>query len=248
MKRLQFKRAGFDCRNGNCPACAGGRKGDHGINGGRYCWGVQSDDGLYALVLDLSADEYPETVPEHVRLRQAHDRLSTDPIQKQCAISGSLSVHARLPQKKDDLTKPVEDVACHFLAGPGPCYGDGTFMAGEHVADVLALDAEGRILFDQPEAFWRRMEEKAERWLARARADAEETARWKVCPTCDGETFVPVEAVLVPSVALRALGLLALRQGGALHLDKAEVLGVLPESVKVTVASDGGLNVEVKTS
>jgi hypothetical protein len=244
VKRLSFRRTGFDCRNGNCPSCAAGHKGDHGISGGRYCWGVQSDDGLYALVLDLHADEYPETVPQSVRLRDATERL--DPACRPYTISGSLSIHSRLPQKQEDLLRPVKDVACHFLAGPGPCYGDGTFLAHEHVNDVLALDAEGRILFDQPEAFWQRLEAKSVTWIARAREEAAETARHRVCPLCNGDQFTPA-ADVNPHTVLRVLLALAKRAGGRVEITAEESRAAEPSTTPYTLEiTDGRMAVIVK--
>jgi len=194
MKRITQRRPGYDNRYG--PDAVP----DGGISGGSYYWGFLADEGDLALVLQLHADEYPDTIPEDVRSRLGHrdDFHRAHPL-------GSLTVHANAPVGRDQvLTSP--HAYCEFLGGD--CYDGWTSsLATERFADVLTRDVGGCILFDQPEAFWTRLAEQAEKLFPRVRADMVETAQWARCPTCNGRQTVGVGRVGVASWCPRCKGI-----------------------------------------
>jgi hypothetical protein len=178
--------AGFDCRK----KCSHDPKGDHGISGGRFYWILRGDDPRFAFVLVLHADEYPTTVEPHFlanRLARCREVLHEGII---LPWPGYLALHSTVPLDKSMVAENDRGSVhgCEYLDNV-PCYDGGSWNAGKDLAGVIAHDG-GRLLPDQPEAFWAVLEEVAQRDFIEATARADEAAHWMRCPTCNGERII----------------------------------------------------------
>lgn len=182
MKRTQQRVIGFDCRSGDCPACARGHRGDHGISGGRYHWIVTADEGDAAVSACIYAADYPATVDPSIR-REHIERQKSDIAERMFGPLGSYVVHAAYPTSREQVLTGSPS-ACDYI---GQCYAGGD---SSDVRFPFAYDAErGGILYDQPEEFWKALEERAAKDIARCRA-ARADREWMVCPECNGEQTV----------------------------------------------------------
>lgn len=234
MKRLSFKRPGYDCIRAVCQHTP---KGDHGISGGDYWWSVVTDEGDIALVLHLHADDWPETIPADIREQMWRSRRGDRPL-------GSLDLHTAFPPARDALLSQPAGL-CEYLKVP--CHNGGSWcLATERFIDVLAYDDVGRLLFEQPEAFWVRLEEEAQKRIPAIRERGAEVARWVLCPTCHGEQTVVNDGTPNPRTALRALAALIEERGGALHLSPGKLVAAKAANVTIRLAEDGGLHVAVE--
>jgi hypothetical protein len=154
-------RPGFDCRNGDCPSCACGRRDNHGIGSEQRYFTVIVPEA--ALTLNVSTPFYPETV-------------QASPNEYSCR---GLDLC---------LAWPVSTGAIAGAASPGDCEYIGKCYAGDEISLLRAdrffedrfVIAAGR---QQPESFWKAMHE-----LLLASMDAAAPARrLRQCACCKGE-------------------------------------------------------------
>ena len=139
ITRHAFEEQGYDCRHAPCKH---NPQGNHGINGGRWIFGVSSGDKAVSLTVLTSF--YPDTVPE------AH-RICGWP-RKQDDITGELVFHRAIP---------TGERRCEFLAGR-PCETEsGGFTICDEFAPLLADTFE-----PQPEAVWKKLESLLAEWEA----------------------------------------------------------------------------------
>lgn len=127
MKRTSEKRPGFNCGPGGRD-CQHETKGDHGISGGVWRYGVVSEDGQHGVTLTVLATEYPPSVDQ----RRFSDFM-------------------RHPQGEAICYHHASETAepCDLLPG-GKCTGDCSYLDGGRFWD----DHHQGEQFEQPESFW----------------------------------------------------------------------------------------------
>ena len=169
MERRFQKRPGFDCRNGNCPACAGGRRGDHGICSDRWIF-TAIKEGVGAITHVIYTPFYPPTV----NTRGFADR---DEFR-----SHGFDICLAWPTDDNSIAAGVEPQVCEYI---GKCY------AGEALS-LLYADKFMQERFtsgyaeNQSEFYWRGLEELLEGVI-----DKETPYRSKErCVCCDGKGVV----------------------------------------------------------
>ncbi len=181
MKRLSWKRPGYDCMHAPCQH---EKKGDHGISGGLYTWAVVTDEGDIGVDLCISAQEWPETIPVEKRVEMyLHERRRF----REGRLTGSIGIHSTFATDRDGLRPEAKGRLDCKLVTPC-CAVDSSYLAADGFAKVLQTGADGFPIFEQGEPFWQALEA----WLAERvpglrarRADL----RWYVCPLCHGEGF-----------------------------------------------------------
>jgi hypothetical protein len=135
--RLMFKREGYDCVHAPCKHTP---KGNHGIDGGERRYIVK--DGPVAVALQVLTSFFPETVPPAHRdcgWPARRDRLW-----------GCVDFHRATPTARDS-----QGQECPFVPG-GRCYAiDHGYTIADQFAPLMVA------AFEQPEPFWRRLEEMA---------------------------------------------------------------------------------------
>jgi hypothetical protein len=130
--RRAHRQPGFDCPRGNCPACATGRRDNHGIGSEQWYFTAIVKDA--ALTLNVSTPFYPETVkssPNEYSCRGLDLCLAWP-------TSSALIAGAALP---DD---------CAYI---GKCYpGDGISLLGSDKFFEAHFDKAAG--FEQTDRFW----------------------------------------------------------------------------------------------
>lgn len=151
VERLPVLRhAGFDCPSGNCPSCAAGSKGNHGISGGRVWFVVAANAGgtRYALSLDVSDIRYPDSC--ELAVRRAAKMMPRDPYNPRRANALSLCIHERA-----SIASLANDDQCDWV--DGPCNGQvvSFIEATELFTKHGNRDEDVGV---QPEALWLALE------------------------------------------------------------------------------------------
>lgn len=190
MKRIQEAVPGYDCRNGRCQH---EHKGDHGISGGRHFYAVVTDEGDFALSLNVYAHDYPATVdPQAVSERRADAQRS---IAQGHGPTANLSAHYLHPTDREQVSAGASQ-PCSLLPG-GTCWDAGSWSL-----DVgrLLIDNGGTLdTLDAPEAFWLALEKRALEIAVKRRAERADT-KWVLCPTCHGEQTIKAGLPTLPTL------------------------------------------------
>lgn len=165
MKRIARKRPGFDCKHAPCQH---EKKGDHGIDGGSWFFSVTNDAGDLAVSLEVLTQDYPETVPRHVR---------ASALERPLGELETLFFHCAF-QVFDWIGE--EGRKCDLLVG-GKCWGDCT-----STRRMFLTHGDPTRFEPQPEGLWLALEsallETEADWRRRGKETAEKLAQ--NCPTC----------------------------------------------------------------
>lgn len=247
MKRVTFKVPGYDCMHAPCQH---EQKGNHGIDGGQYNYIVIADEGDLAMSLCLAATEWPETIPAEKRQQILdYDMRSLT----SGRARGNMVLHSAGPlEALSEYHEPSPGRDCPHLPG-GRCWTDWSWSDRHrtwHLDQALAFNEKG-LLFEQPEAFWLKLEEAAQVSFPGARKAMAKAAQVKMCPACKGQRAVDAD-MPDPKLLLRALGGLMITNqklagamvGGHLVIS-AHVLDTAPEKVRVRLDTAGNLHIEV---
>lgn len=127
VKRVSDREPGFNCGPGGRD-CQHGVKGDHGISGGRWRYGVVSEDGLHGVSLSVLAVDYP---PEVDRTRFT-ERMRHP-------MGEAVCFHHAAEDGKP----------CDLLPG-GKCAGDCSYLQAGEFWDAHHVGEQ----FEQPDSFW----------------------------------------------------------------------------------------------
>ncbi len=163
MKRVFTSKPGYDCKHAPCKHDP---PGDHGIHGEEWFFSVIGDEGDAALTLTCFTNRYPETVDRGVR-------DDTPP------LSGAdLSLHVGFATKPPGDALPEGD--CDLI-GKCTIYKTSS-LAGDDIVKHAIADREG----DQPEAFWKALQDVFVQWSGEAQAARRDAEAWVRCQCCDG--------------------------------------------------------------
>lgn len=199
MKRISFKQAGYDCRYA---LCQHEPKGGHGIDGGKFCYVVVSDEGDLAMSLAIYSSEWPETIPLLERQRLLANDLEDLHLG---LLRGNMVLHSAGPlEALSEYHDPGPGRDCEHLPG-GKCWTDWSWSDRHHAwlpTKAIAFNDKG-LCFEQPEAFWLKLEEAAQASFPAAREAMAQAAQVKMCPMCHGARAVPAETPN-PGLVLRA--------------------------------------------
>lgn len=179
MKRTAWKTLGYDCRNAPCKHEP---KGDHGISGGRWNYAVTTDEGDLALLLEIHADEYPETVPQRKAWSERTRREATAPPSPAGWISGPLahlSVHATFPTDIESC-EARGSLDCKLVR---PCFIVADFCSDD--AARLWRGSGQPWQYEPTERLWRALEERLAEVAPGLRAK-NVRGKWVKCPKCGG--------------------------------------------------------------
>ncbi len=164
--RNTHRRDGYDCIRNPC-----GKNGcgtNPGANHGIHCdeWRYTVIDGDVAVSLLAYSNVFPPSVPASVSFRDG---------KPYCA---DLSIHTAFPLERGEVRDPSQASKCEYVTG-GRCFNSSSGTAAEVFAPLLEKQLE------QPEAFWRALEDELVRRAKSARAERADT-RFERCARCDG--------------------------------------------------------------
>lgn len=171
MKRWAYVQPGYDCIA--TPCGVGGCGTRPGSSHGQHCddwvYIVAPDEGDCALALVVFSGVYPRG-PR----REAH--------------GADLTLHASWTNDREQIRDGVAGEECQLLGG-APCYR--VWSSALHADEFWReYGAPGGAL-EQPESFWRGLEQRCESLAIRARDERADT-RWRQCPCCKGAGTVGV--------------------------------------------------------
>jgi hypothetical protein len=171
LQRISSKTPGYDCIRNPCGkyGCGTNPGSSHGVHNEEWLYVVK--DGDVAMSLLVGSRVYPETVPQREEWRREGPR------------GNDLTLHVGFPVDRDEIAGTGTD-KCEFVSG-GTCYPGGRWStaigADRFVKRFFVVDAG----FEQPETFWRALEDLCIDKGKQARADRVDT-KYQRCIHCDG--------------------------------------------------------------
>jgi hypothetical protein len=187
MKRLSWKRAGYDCKYAPCQHTP---KDEHGIDGGSYTWAVVTDEGDLGADLSLFAQEWPETIPVEERRKLRRSGIERF---REGRLTGSLGIHMAFATDRESLrggARGRQD--CKLVS---PCWASTSYLGVDAFAKVLQTGPDGFPTFEQGEPFWAALEAWLQERAPGLRAERADL-RWYLCPVCHGEGFLERQATV----------------------------------------------------
>lgn len=168
MRREFHRTPGYDCIRTPCGknGCGTRPGSGHGIH--NDVWTYVVIDGDVALSLDVGSGIYPATVPQHIR--------------DEGKIQGyAFHLHVAFPTKREQLLAGYEPEPepCKFV---GLCWGDRSWFGA--ASDFVQTHFVGETA-EQPESFWKALEDQCAEWAKSERANRVDT-RYERCMHCDG--------------------------------------------------------------
>jgi hypothetical protein len=170
--RRAHRRPGFDCPNGNCPACADGRRDNHGIGSEQWYFTAITKDA--ALTLNVSTPYFPETV----RIR---DGLEVKPYVGEYSCHG-LDLCLAWPTSTGQIAKAEAPVDCEYI---GKCYA-GAGISFSCSTEFFENHFDKAAGFEQTDRFWDALYSLLQRWMGEATA----SRSLRQCKCCGGTGVV----------------------------------------------------------
>jgi hypothetical protein len=165
MKRHQYKVEGYDCR----ASCSHRVKGEHGICSEKWNYVLTRDDGDVAITLMVSSGIYPATVTDCGQEPHGSD----------------LTLHIGWPTTRGELRRGDAAGSECTAVKRGRCFdAEMTFTTAIGADDFCKTHFVNGAGYEQPERFWKALEDKLVEWSKSVPPDIGKT--YERCMHCDG--------------------------------------------------------------